>query len=557
MANTFQPAKGAGTQITVHAADFRKYDLNKIDDRAKAVRDILSACGYNEETDDKWPQHLIDGYSMLLNTGLADRVVRKMTDEELEMFHTSTYKAVTAAPALTDYVSLLHPTLSAINPTLATDQFFRITIGWWFFDPSIRPAERGTMLVHEVMHGVYGHYELPRLEPEKVNIAGDAVINQGIEHSKSNNMRFPENRDKSDYFVFPRTIKTDSYPNGMSEHEPFMKYYAALEEQEDKDKQNASNGNSSNSNKNNNQGGGQSQSNNSGNSGSNSSNSGSNNGSNSGGNVTMEYEDGSSTTLDGNMGNGPCHDMTPEEAAGLDSNGIEKAGELEKEMARAGAQTKAMEQLQKNRSAEGSAFNQFLLDALLPPKVKWEQYLKTIMSRQFNTIISGHTDYSYRRPSRRSDPNGFIRPSMISYAPSIIIGCDCSGSMGEKDYAEALGEVEGLCKALHCTNLRFITVDTEITSSQVCHHAKDLKLVGGGGTVMTPLQTYCNNLPQREKPDLIILATDGYLDYSGWEEYVNAMDKTRQNIVLITDEGGMEQAKPFMNTKNLTVLPIY
>lgn len=541
MANTSSPAQGTGTNIVIHAADFRKYDMDKIADRAQAVRDILSACGYNEETDDKWPQHLIDGYSMLLQAGLTKNVVRKMNDEELELFHTSTYKAVTAAPALTDYVSLLHPTLSAVNPTLATDQFFRITIGWWFFDPSLRPAERGTLLVHEVMHGVYGHYELPRLEPEKVNIAGDAVINQGIEQSKSTNMRFPENKDKSDYFVFPRTIKTDNYPNGMGNHEPFMKYYAALEEQEQKDKQNQQNmpgGSNGNGKKSQNQ-----------------SNNGNSNDNSGGNNVTMEYEDGSSKTLNG--GGRPCHEMTPEEAAGLDSNGIEKAGELEKEMARAGAQTKAMEQLQKSRSPEGSAFNQFLLDALLPPKVKWEQYLKTIMSRQFNTIISGHTDYSYRRPSRRSDPNGFIRPSMISYAPNIIVGCDCSGSMGEKDYAEALGEIEGLCKALHCKNLRFITVDTEITSSQVCRHAKDLKLVGGGGTVMTPLQKYCNSLPQREKPDLIILATDGYLDYSGWEEYVNAMDKTRQNIVLITDEGGMEQAKPFMNTKNLTILPIY
>lgn len=537
MANGFQqPVKSSGAKIVLHAADFRKYDLTKIDNRAAAVRDILSACGFNEETDKKWPQHLIDGYSMLAQAGLVERNVRKFTKEELELFHTSTYKAVSAAPALTDYVSLLHPMLSIYNPTLATDSNFRITIGWWFFDPSLKPAHRGTMLIHEVMHGVLGHYELPRLDPEKVNIAGDAVINQGIKHSKSDYMQFPENADGSDFFVYPCTIKTKAYPEGMDEHESFMTYYAALEEDEE-DKKQQQQGSSQ-------QGQGQQSDADS-----------DSDADNDGSGVVMQYEDGTEQPLNG--GGRPCHEMSPEESSAMDSQGIEKAGELEKEMARAGAQTKAMEQLQKGRTDTGSAFNQFLLDALLPPKVKWEQYLKTLMSRQFNTIISGHTDYSYRRPSRRMDPNGFIRPSMIAYAPQIIVGCDCSGSMSEKDYMEALGEVEGLCKQMHVTKLQFVTVDTQITSTQVVYHAKDLKLVGGGGTQMTPLLDYCNNLPMRERPDMVVLCTDGYLDYSGWEDYVNAMDKTRHYIVLITSEGGMEQAKPFMNVKNLTILPIY
>ena len=548
----FTNGKGTGnvgTQVNLNAADFRKYDMKNIDDRAQAVRDILAACGLTKENDGKWTQHLIDGYSLLAQFDFVESDLRTMTSEELEQFHIGTYKAVSAAASLTDFVSLLHPMLSVRNPTLATDKWYRISVGWWFFDPDLRASERGTMIVHEVMHGVLGHYELPRLEPEKVNKAGDAVINQGIEHSRSQFMHLPENPDKSDMFIFPRNIITRAYPHGMKDHDSFMAYYQAYAEEEQQ--QSGCSGQQNTDSENSESNGNNSQNSSSGQQGGNQQN---NQSGNSGITVTMNYEDGSSRSFTGNAR--PCTEMDNQDAQDMDSQGIEKAGELEKEMARAGATTKAMEAI-KSRGSTGSGFDQFVLDALLPPKVKWETYLKTIMARQFNAIISGNTDYSYRRPNRRSDPNGFIRPSMIAYAPTVSVGCDTSGSMGEKDYMEALGEIESLCKTLHCVRLEFVTVDTQITSEQVVRNAKDIKLGSGGGTDMAPFFNFINEKPERKKPDLAILCTDGCLSDAGWQEAIDAMDKTRKNIILITDPEGMREVQPYLNTQNLTVLPIY
>lgn len=565
----------SGKRIVLHAADFRKYDFDKVDDRAQAVRDVLAACGYHEETDRKWAAHILDGYQMLMASGIVPPCLRKPTPEELELFHTGSYRAVSAqsAPALTDFVALLHPMVSTFNPTVATDAFYRITLGWWFFDPSLKTIDRAGIIVHEVMHGVLGHYELPRLDAELVNIAGDAVINQGIERSGGASMRLPKCDDGTDMFVYPRVLKTKAYPNGMDEHLSFMSYYTALEEemkrmekeqQQGQGQQGSGNGSSDNANgkgsssegNGNGNGSGSPSSKGSGGANGGSGSSKGDNGSGDGSpNVVMQYEDGSEQSMTGDDCR-PCHAMSPDETNEMDKQDVEKAGQLEKEMARAAAQTKAMEQAQKGRGTSGSAFNDFILDALMPPKIKWTNILKGIISRKFNAIINGGVDYSYRRPSRRSDPNGFIRPSMIAYAPSVIVGCDTSGSMAEKDYAEALGEIEGLCKALHCDNLRFVTIDTQITSNQVVRHAKDVKLTGGGGTMMEPFARYVNELPNSEKPDMTILCTDGYCD---WAEYVNALDPTRHNIVLVTEEGGMESGEQYANgsVRNLTVLPIY
>lgn len=537
--------------------EFSDFDLDTIQGRADAVRLILSRKGYDESNDRQWMTHLLEGYMNLINSGLMPRMVRKMSDEELEYFHAGTYKAATLAPALDDYVALLHPMYSSMNPTLATDANFRITVGAWFYDPSIRGVERGTMIIHEVMHGVLGHYELSHLEPGKVNLAGDAIINQQIE--RSDDQSLPSNFDNSDIFVFPRTIVTKKYPKGMDNNESFMKYYSALEE--DEDQKQGKSGNQSDSGQadsSSQSGDGQSQGQGEGDSSKqNGQGSGKSSGDQSeqngqGGGSYMVHDDGTVSRMDGSAT--PCHEMSSEEYNSMDKEGVEKAGELEKEMARTGAQAKAMEQA-KMRGNYGSNFNDFILDSLIPPKVHWEAVLSNILSKSFNTIITGKTDFSYRRPNRRNHPNGFILPGSIAYAPHGIIGCDTSGSMSEKDYAEALGEVEGLCRSTKGSKLDFITVDTEITDIQPVSNAADLNLSGGGGTCMNVFYKYVNELPRAKRPDFTVLMTDAYID---WEESVEEMDTNIHNIILVTNEVGMECAKEYDGkVRNLTVIPIY
>lgn len=584
-----------------------KFDLSKpldIATRADVARQLLDQIKV-KEGDAHWQTALISVY-MPLQRLLEPNGVRKLTKEEYEVFHSALYNAATMAPSLTDYLSLLHPMISCSLPTLGTDRHFRVAIGHWFFDPSLTSLERGTLLVHEVMHNVLGHYDLKDDDPKLSNIAGDAVINQGIE-AAGRKMKLPEDPDGTDISVYPRSIKTKDHPQGMPNNLSYEEYYAALLEEAKKMKKAMQNARSKDEDR---QDGDQSSptsgspqngdgdawfSGGSRDGGTGSGSTGSSSGQDSSSKNTGQPQDGSSSgpgddgpqsqDTSGNDGNGQsqdgandgddpngdskssdnaghgipknvvCHPMSPEDEEAMEQAGVEKATQLDKEMARNGAIAKAMEIMSKNRDESGSRFDQFVLDALRPPKVPWKQILQGVVSRQFNTIVTGGTDYSFRRPSRRSAPGGFIRPSFIAYAPKILVGCDTSGSMGADDYRSVVSEVEGLFKSMAGSEISFVTIDTQITSKQVVRHAKDLKLVGGGGTTMSPLLDYVNGLPAASRPDMVILCTDCYID---WEEYLERMTPDRSYIVLATDAHGYEMAKGHEDEHpNLKIIAAY
>lgn len=140
--------------------------------------------------------------------------------------------------------------------------------------------------------------------------------------------------------------------------------------------------------------------------------------------------------------------MSSQEESEFDKQNVEKAGEIEKELARNEALHKALDQENKTVGRNGSAFNSFILKALRPAKISWQKCLKNIIAKHCNTVIEGNMDYSYRRPSRRNFSNIFIRPGTISYLPKILIGCDSSGSMDEVDYRRLMSEIKEICKTV-------------------------------------------------------------------------------------------------------------
>lgn len=555
--------------------DIESFDLGTIDGRAGAARVILNAGGHDEATDTELITHMIEAYAILDASGLmdADNGYRKLTNEEMECFQAGNYKAATSAPALIDYLTLLHPMFSSHFPTLGTDPGYRIIIGAWFFDPCIHGTERGALLIHEVLHGVLGHHSYTRLDPSLVNIAGDAIINQQIERSSGYDL--PNNKDESKPMgVYPRTIKPPSYPNGMPENLSFIKYYyGALEMQEQNKNESMSsslNGNgssSSNHGKSSADGNGSStgttdggESTNGGESSDKQSGTG-NASSNDGGSPDAVMDNGDGTSTDIHIsGNGMCREVSAKEEGELDNQGVEKAGELQKAMARAAAKVKAMAELEKDsskfRGTSGTDFNQFILDALNPPKLNWQVLLGGILSRTFNSIISGHEDFSYKHPNRRIRPNGFIMPGSVAYSPKGIIGCDTSGSMDHDDYMNAISEVDGLCRKRQVNDLTFLTVDTSITSIQTVTDPKKLRLGSGGGTVMKVFYDYLSSLRNTgDYPDFSVLMTDGFID---WDDCMNAMDKRMRNIILVTNAGGFNTGKMYDKMyRNLRVLPIF
>ena len=552
--------------------DITGLDLKSVQARADLVREILNEVGIKEGKGE-WHSQLSIAYQMVM--GVIDPPsVRKLTEEEYEIFHAAMYNAASIAPSLTDYISLLHPMISKSISTLGTDKWFRVVIGYWFFDPSLSSMERGTLLVHEVMHNVLGHCDMEGLDAALVNMAGDAIINQGIEAAGSK-MLLPSNPDGSDFGFYPRSIKTEEHPNGMANNLSFYDYYYALKAQQEKNEDTArsqsNGGNTAESSDGRVQSPSQSSPDGDGSSSGSSqpqSNTNSDqtsecgNGSSSGGGDDRSSSRGKNDGGTGNPEEYPikpsdmCRPMSKEDQESLEQEDIEKATSLDKEMARAGAIAKAMEcSKDKTYGKSGSFFDQFILDALRPPTVPWSKVLRGIVSRQFNTIVTGGMDYSFKRPSRRSAPGGFIRPSFIAYAPKVLVGCDCSGSMSNEDYESAVSEVEGIFKSMDCGSLDFVTVDTQITSKQVVKSAKELKLVGGGGTEMSPLLDYVNALSPVNRPDVVVLCTDGWFD---WTSYLDRINGKLFYVVLVTDRSGYERSKQYENTySNLKILPIF
>jgi predicted metal-dependent peptidase len=142
------------------------------------------------------------------------------------------------------------------------------------------------------------------------------------------------------------------------------------------------------------------------------------------------------------------------------------------------------------------------------PKIDWRNELRRHVRASIGTIKQGMSDYSYRRPSRRQEAlRPVIIPGFIEYTPRVAIVVDTSGSMGTAELQAAMAEVDGVLTGLGqpCTVL---SVDAEVHTVKKVFDAKQIKLVGGGGTDMTRgIEAACA-LPS--PPHLTIVLTDGY-----------------------------------------------
>ena len=154
------------------------------------------------------------------------------------------------------------------------------------------------------------------------------------------------------------------------------------------------------------------------------------------------------------------------------------------------------------------------LDDLLRPAVDWRRMLAAAVRRGV-ADVAGRVDFTYRRPSRRAGglPD-VILPSLRQPLPQVAIVLDTSGSMGPDLLGQALGEVNGVLRGLGLgrSNLRVICCDAEAYQVQRVLDARDVRLVGGGGTDMGAGLAAAVEL--RPRPDLIVVLTDGHTPWS-------------------------------------------
>jgi predicted metal-dependent peptidase len=148
-------------------------------------------------------------------------------------------------------------------------------------------------------------------------------------------------------------------------------------------------------------------------------------------------------------------------------------------------------------------------EAILTPQVDWRKLLAAELRRAV-ADTAGAVDYSYRRPSRRAAAvSGVVLPALRRPVPEVAVVCDTSGSMTEDLLAMVLAEVEGLLRALGLARqLRVLACDVAVAPARRVTSARQVELVGGGGTDMGAGIAAASTL--RPRPAVTVVLTDGY-----------------------------------------------
>ena len=157
------------------------------------------------------------------------------------------------------------------------------------------------------------------------------------------------------------------------------------------------------------------------------------------------------------------------------------------------------------------------ISEILEAKVDWREAM-----REFVTSFCVDKDEStWRRPSRRWIGQDVYMPSMIGESVGrIVIGIDMSGSIGDEEVGQFLGEVKKICETVKPEGIDLLYWDT-----RVCQHEKyeqdqldnlisSTKPRGGGGTDPQCIVNYMNK--KKIKAECAVILTDGYV--GSWGE---------------------------------------
>lgn len=148
-------------------------------------------------------------------------------------------------------------------------------------------------------------------------------------------------------------------------------------------------------------------------------------------------------------------------------------------------------------------------EELLAPSVDWRRALAAEVRRGVQ-FVAGAVDYSYRRPSRRASVSPtIVLPALEKPVPEVAVVCDTSGSMGERQLSRVLSEVEGLLDSigLRSSGVRVLAVDAAVQTVRRVSSARQVELVGGGGTDMGRGIDAAAAL--RPRPSVLVVLTDG------------------------------------------------
>jgi len=128
-----------------------------------------------------------------------------------------------------------------------------------------------------------------------------------------------------------------------------------------------------------------------------------------------------------------------------------------------------------------------LLEELLETKQDWRELLRDFVA---NTC-AGKDFSTWRKPNRRYVGMDMLMPGSISETVGdIVIAVDTSGSIGDVELAQFMGEVTGICNQVKPSRVHVIYWDTQVARHEVYLQdeldslAKSTKPAGGGGTMV-------------------------------------------------------------------------
>jgi len=163
-----------------------------------------------------------------------------------------------------------------------------------------------------------------------------------------------------------------------------------------------------------------------------------------------------------------------------------------------------------------------MIKELTEPKINWRELLR----QQIQSTIK--SDFTMSRPNRKSWHTGAILPGMnFADTIDICIALDMSGSIGNDQAKDFLGEIKGIMEEYKDYNIKLWCFDTAVYNEQDFSadggdDLMDYEIYGGGGTDFMANWTYMKE--NDIQPKKFIMFTDGYAwDSWGEEDYCDTV----------------------------------
>ncbi len=154
-----------------------------------------------------------------------------------------------------------------------------------------------------------------------------------------------------------------------------------------------------------------------------------------------------------------------------------------------------------------------MIKEMTEPKMNWRELIR----QQIQSTIK--SDYTMIRPSRKGWHTGAVLPGMnFQDTIDLCISLDMSGSIGNAQAADFLGEVKGIMEEFKDYRIKLWCFDTKVYNEQDFsadggEDLMDYEIKGGGGTDFDANWNYMKD--HDIQPKKFIMFTDGY-PWNSW-----------------------------------------